>query len=288
MNLAFQAAKGAFKARSEVKSSVAQTVRLSVAVACDCDRELARAARSALRPKTAAVRLYVAGITGQGALPAVHAMTDAAVLIAGTDACAIADLYRAYRERRIPCLVVLGIEAASECARELMAREVQTADMVACDAESLPVALGAWLLEALPDSEMALGTSLSCCQDAQARRVVGEAVRNNALVGALTFLKGADTPAMLACEVAMLFKLAGVYGVGLGRERVAEVAALVAYSVACKQVAALVLRAPLPACVVKSAVAALATWLCGEFARQRMSGLAQTSPATQQTQGDAR
>ncbi len=286
MNLAVQAATGAFKARSEAKSSVSQTVRLSVAVACDCDKGLARAVRAALRPKTAAVRLYVAGICGEGPLPAVHAMTDAAVLMAGADTSAIADLYRAYRARRIPCLVVLGLEGASERAAQLMAREVQAADMVACDADSVGGVLGAWLLEALPDLEMSLGASLACCQDAQARRIVGQAVRNNALVGALTFLKGADTPAMLACEVAMLFKLAGVYGVGLGRERAAEVAALVAYSIACKQVAGLVLRAPLPACVVKSGVAALATWLCGELARQRLSGLAQSRAEDLPKQGD--
>lgn len=287
MNLAFQAARGAFKARSEVKSSVSQTARLSVAVASDCDAGLARAVRLALRPKTAAVRLYVAGISAGGELPVVHAMAHAAVLICGADTCAIADLYRAYTTRRVPCLVVLGLEGASERAGQLMAREVQACDMVACDADSVAGVLGEWLLESLPDLEMPLGVSLSCCQDAQAGRVVGEAVRNNALVGALTFLKGADTPAMLACEVAMLFKLAGVYGVGLGRDRAVEVAVLVAYSLACKQVAGLVLRAPLPACVVKSAVAALATWLCGEFARQRMSGLAQSSRVTQQTQGDA-
>lgn len=288
MNLAFQAAKGALHARGEVKSSVAETVRLSVAVACDCDLELARAVRFALRPKTAACRLYVAGIGGARPLPAVHAMADAAVLISGADTAAIADLYRAYRDRHVLCLVVLGLDAASERAGELMAREVQPDDMVVCDAGTVADVLGPWLLEAVPDSEMALGASLPCCQDALARRIVGEAVRNNALVGALTFLRGADTPAMLACEVAMLFKLAGVYGVGMGRERAAEVAVLVAYSLACKQVAGLILRAPLPACVVKSAVAALATWLCGELARQRMSGLSPSRPGAQQTQGDAR
>ncbi len=280
MNLVFDAAKAAGRARGQVKSSSAKPLHLAVMVGRGCDMGLARAVKAALRPKVASCKLYVAGMGGLAQAPVMHALADAAVFLAGDDAAGCADLYRAYRARRVPCYVLVGLDAdASERARALIAREVREEDLVVCDEGGAAEALGAWLLDALPDFELTLGASFDCCKDAQGRRIVGQAVRNNAMVGALTFLKGADTPAMLACEVAMLFKLAGIYGAPLGRDRLGEIAGLTAFSVACKQVAGLALRLPLPASVVKAAVAASATYLVGNAIQERMRRIASPSPA---------
>ena len=283
MNLAFDAAKGAFKARGDVKSSAAKQVRLSIVVGQGCDLGIAQQVKAGLRPKTESCRLYIAGLSQQGHAPAVHSMASAAILLAGADAAGIADIYRAYREHRVPCLVILGLDDASGRAAALVAREVHAEDVVVCDERTAQGVLADWLLQSLPDAELSLGTCLPCCQEAIARRIVGEAVRNNAMVGALTFLRGADTPAMLACEVAMLFKLASAYGVPVNRDRVAEVACLVVYSLACKRVAGLALRAPLPAAVVKAGVAACATWLAGAAAQRRMRDL--SADSNDQSQG---
>ena len=278
MNLVFDAAKAGVRARGQVKSSSAKPLHLAVMVGKGCDLGLARAVKLALRPKTASCRLYVAGMGGGEQEPVVHALADAAAFLAGDDAGACADLYRAYRARRVPCHVLVSLDAAaSERAQALIAREVHEEDLVVCDEGSAAEVLGAWLLDALPDFELALGASLDCCREAQGRRIVGQAVCNNAAIGALTFLKGADTPAMLACEVAMLFKLAGIYGVPLDKDRLGEVAGLTAFSVACKQVAGLALRLPLPASVVKAGVAA-ATYLAGNVVQGRMRRAAPSSP----------
>lgn len=74
----------------------------------------------------------------------------------------------------------------------------------------------------------------------------------------------------------MMFKLAGVYGMPLGRDRIADLAALAAFSLACKRVAGLALHLPLPACLVKAGVAAAGTYLAGGVARQRMRAASQT------------
>ena len=281
MNLVFDAAKAGVRARGQARSSSAKSLHLAVAVGQGCDVGLARAVKAALRPDTASCRLYVAGMGAQSQAPAVHAMADAAVFLAGDDAGACADLYRAYRARRVPCYVLVNLDdAASERAQALIAREVREEDLVVCDEGSAAGVLGAWLLYALPDFELALGASLDCCRDAQVRRIVGQAVCSNAMIGALTFLKGADTPAMLACEVAMLFKLAGVYGAPLGKDRLGEVAGLTAFSVACKQVAGLALRLPLPSAVVKAVVAAAATYLAGNVVQERMRRAASSSPSS--------
>ena len=148
-----------------------------------------------------------------------------------------------------------------------------------CDEMAVGGMLARWLIETLPDFETMLGAALDCCQDEQGRRIVGQAVRDNAMLGALTFLRGADTPAMLACEVAMLFKLAGNYGAPMGKERLVDVAGLTAFSLVCKQVAGLALRTPLPACLVKAGVAAAGTWVAGTVMQGRMRQAGQVEAA---------
>ena len=280
VNLLYDAAKAGVKARRQTSRAAAKTLRLCVAVGQGCDGGLARAVKRALRPKTASLRLYVAGV-GQGHEPAVvHAMADAVIVLAGQDAAVAADLYRAYASRRVPCLVLVNFDdAAAERARALVAREVSAEDIVVCDEMAVGGMLARWLIETLPDFETMLGAALDCCQDEQGRRIVGQAVRDNAMLGALTFLRGADTPAMLACEVAMLFKLAGNYGAPMGKERLVDVAGLTAFSLVCKQVAGLALRTPLPACLVKAGVAAAGTWVAGTVMQGRMRQAGQVEAA---------
>ena len=134
VNLLYDAAKAGVKARRQTSRAASKTLRLCVAVGQGCDGGLARAVKRALRPKTASLRLYVAGV-GQGHEPAVvHAMADAVIVLAGQDAAVAADLYRAYASRRVPCLVLVNFDdAAAERARALVAREVSAEDIVVCD-----------------------------------------------------------------------------------------------------------------------------------------------------------
>lgn len=264
MNIVFDQVLKAFSARREADGERAAEVRVAIAVARDCDAAEARALRAGLFPQTAGARVYVAAFGAGGTVPPVNGLSDAAVVLAGAGADEAALRYEAYRARGIPCCVVVGAGDGKATVSELVARGVAASDAVACDARrgaGATDALGSWLVAALPDLAGSLAAGFPCCRRARALAVAGEAVRNNALVGALTFLDGADMPVMLATEVAMMLKMASAYGLDLGKERLTEGLALTASAFVLRGASRVALgRIPLPAPVLKAGIAALGTY----------------------------
>ena len=185
---------------------------------------------------------------------------DFASRLGDVDALA-AELARSYRGAGVPCCVLVSDR---DGAAFVAAEGIPAADVVCCDAPGVADALGGWLVGSLPDLAEALGASFACCRRAEAHRVVLEAARNNALVGSLAFLKEADMPVMMATEIAMMYKVAHTYGLPLDAARLKEVGAIVASSFALRGAARAAVRLlPLPAFLVKAAVAAAGTYGVG-------------------------
>lgn len=263
MNVVFDQVARAFSARKSAAAAAdGPEVRLAVMVDDRTPPDLAAAVREALVPQTANARLYIAGFGAAQALPPVNGLSDAAVVVAGSDAALAGELYRCYRAAGVPCCVMVsGREASSACT----GCGVEAADVLACGSADVESLLGSWLVAALPDLSAALGACFPCCRHAQARTVVLEATRNNALVGALAFLKEADMPVMMATEIAMVYKMAQTYDLPLDAGRLKEIAAVVASSFGLRGVARLAVRAlPLPSFLVKSAVAGAGTFAVGK------------------------
>jgi uncharacterized protein (DUF697 family) len=72
------------------------------------------------------------------------------------------------------------------------------------------------------DHVVALGRRYPVVRAAAARRVVYRTAAQNAVIGAMFFLPGADMPAMTLNQAKMVLSLAGIYGVEIGRERAVE------------------------------------------------------------------
>ena len=250
----------AFSSRRQAAADETAQVRLAVAVDLGADRELARAVRAALLPRTATAKLYVAGYGPRGGMPAVNGLSDAAVVLAGPSAVSAAALWRAYGAAGVPCCVLAGPAAARAAAEA----GVRGGDVLACDAAGVAEGLGSWLVGALPERASALGAGFACCRRARALLAAREAARGNALVGALPAFDGADLPVMLAAEVAMLWRIAGAYGLPLDVSRAAELAAVAASSFGLRGVSRAAVRAlPLPAFAVRAGVAAAGTYAMG-------------------------
>lgn len=259
---AFEQVLKGFASRRRAAEDASETVRVAVAVDTGADSGLARAVRGALRPCTATAKLYVAGF-GPGAMPVVNGLSDVAVVLAGPLAGASAAVWRAYGAAGVPCCVlVLSRDLA--VARDLLAAGVSAGDVLVCDGTGAAGVLGGWLVGALPEHASALGAGFPCCRRARALLAVREASRGNALVGALPVLDGADLPVMLATEVAMVWKLAGAYGLPLDASRAAELGVVAAASFGLRGTARAAVRAlPLPAFAVRAGVAAAGTYLMG-------------------------
>lgn len=261
MNKLFEQLSRAFAARSGAERAASGEVRVAVMVAFDAPSGMALSARRGLAPRTARALLYVAGFgePGRGRAAAVNSLSDAAVVLPGGDMALAARLRASYLEAGVPCCVAAGGAAQARAALEA---GVPAADLAVCAGGAEGV--GRWLVGALPDKAAALAAGFPCCRRTRALQVAGEAARDNAMVGALTFLKGADMPAMLATEVAMTFKMASAYGLPLGARRSAELACVAASSAGLRGVARAAVRAlPLPEFAVKSAVAGLGTYAMG-------------------------
>ncbi len=254
----------AFSARRQAAEAGAGEVRLAVMVAEDAGAAFARAVRAALRPQTAGARLYVAGFGARRGTPAVNCLADAAAVLAGSDGARAAALARAYAAAGVPCCVLVPAEAGPDVLATLLGAADDGAAVLVCDAAGAPRALGDWLVAALPDAGGALAAGFPCCRAARGRALAREAARGNALIAALPLFDGADLPAMLAAEVAMMLKMADAYGLPLDWSRLGEGAAIAAASFALRGCSRAACRAlPLPAPLVRAGVAAAGTYALG-------------------------
>lgn len=262
MNVVFDQVAKAFASRKKASSAASDhEVRLAVMVADTVDPALGAAVRAALTPQTGSGRLYIAGFGGE-ALPPVNGLSDAAVVLVGRDSALAAELCRSYEAAGVPCCALVENRSLAEAMSQ---ERVDGSRILVASASDAGASLGAWLVQTLPDAAASLGACFPCCRTARADTVVLEATRNNALVGALAFLKEADMPVMMATEIAMMYKMADTYDLPLDGGRLKEVAAIVASSFGLRGIARLAVKAlPLPGFLIKSGVAAAGTYAAGK------------------------
>lgn len=273
MKIPFAEVKKVLSAGWSASGDEGGEVRLAVSVACDAPLDLARALRASLRPRLSTGRLYVSGFGGALGMPPVNGLSDAALVLCGADVEAAACIYRSYREIGVPCAVVAP---SPQMARDLSVRFGAWGDVLVSTAERVPECVGAWLVGTLEDRAGVLGANFPCCRRARARGVVRAAARDNALVGALVFLKDADMPVMLANQAAMAVRLAGLYGVPLDASRAVDLAALAVWALLMRSCARRLTSAlPLPEFAVKAAVAAAGTYAAGGAAAAYYACLAE-------------
>jgi uncharacterized protein (DUF697 family) len=99
--------------------------------------------------------------------------------------------------------------------------------IVSYDPAEVVSRLGAWLTDTLGSKRLALAHNFAFMRRAVAEDAVKTTAWQNALVGAVTPIAGADMPIMTANQAKMLLQIAAAYGEPLGVERVKELLAIV-------------------------------------------------------------
>ncbi len=141
-------------------------------------------------------------------------------------------------------------------------------------ARSLDEAMGAWVAEACRAKRLAFAWAFPFVRRPLATEVVRATAMQNAGVGLLVFIPGADMPVMTLNQAKMLLQVAAAYGKALDMERVKELAALVAGAFACRGVARKAAGAvPIVGLGVKVAVGYSATLAMGHAAIEYYEGL---------------
>lgn len=214
------------KSGSRFMEERSQPVRIAVLVEVDAPDELIETVRVQLRPTTSAAALQVE-VAELGAAPRLEAKTDVVIALAGSGNVGLREALVGPHQMRVP--VVVG--ALGEAARVgMLADTLQqpTGDVIVREnAEDVLHALGSWIADRLGSKRLALAHNFAFMRHAVADEAVKTTALQNALIGAVTPIPGADMPIMTGNQIKMLLQIAAAYGQPLNVERVKELAAVV-------------------------------------------------------------
>lgn len=222
-----QAVRDLVRSGAKLDEERSRQVLLQIVVEIDAPEELVEALRSRLVPETSRARLAI-GVAGADELLAVEPTADAVIIAGGGLGRYVMTLLAEARKAFIPTVLVCA-GATSEHARIAGKTGHPAADvLVDEDVDRLVgVRLAAWLSEEIPSKRVALAHNFPFLRRAVAEAAVQATAWQNAVIGAVGLIPGADMPVMTANQIKMLLQIAAAYGEPLGPERIKELVAIV-------------------------------------------------------------
>lgn len=222
-------------ASKDAREQREQPLNVAVFVDKDAPEELVEAVRARLSPQTSSARLHIA-VAEPGVLLSLAPDADAVVALLGSGADSMRGSLAEARGHYVPsAALALGTD------RDLVSRRLGHPlldTLVGEDAERLAdEALSAWLADRLSAKRLALATNFAFMRKAVAEESVKATAFQNAVIGVVAILPGADMPLMTANQAKMLLQIAAAYGQPLGSERIKELAAVVGGGFAFRTVA---------------------------------------------------
>lgn len=214
-----------YDAGKRFKEDREKAVRIAVLIEIDAPDALVEAARDAFHPRTANATVNVA-VVEPDQLVRVDARADATVVLVGGGTHlgpTLADL----KERAIPT-ALLALDRDRETLARLLGHPTNDVFTGADAGELLVGPLAEWAMARMPKLHAALGHNFEFMRRAVAKDAVQRTAWQNAAVGVLLFLPGADMPVMTLNQGKMLLQIAAAYGEPLDTARIKELAAVVA------------------------------------------------------------
>lgn len=211
-------------------------VHLVVAIEPDAPDALIEALRTHLRPVTVGARVTVEVVEDRAVHPLQGA--DALIAAAGGGSAPLRQALDAAGLARIPRVVVaLGGGGTVDMLADALGQPL--ADLlVGQDAEDVVGdRLARWLADEVSSKRIALAHNFAFMRRAVAEEAVRVTAWQNALVGTVAVIPGADMPLMTVNQAKMLLQIAAAYGEPLGAERLKDLAAVVGAGFAFRTVA---------------------------------------------------
>lgn len=208
-------------------------LRIAVYVDAEAPQPMVDAVKIALHPQMGSARLHVEAVV-PGEVLIAEPSADAVVALAGPGSTLAPSLDRA-RERFIPTVVLVWGQDRDEAARRLGQPLLDT--LCEDTAEDLIHELGRWLADRLGSKRLALAANFAFVRRAVAEESIKATAFQNAVIGGVVIIPGADMPLMTANQAKMLLQIAAAYGEPLGAERVKELAVVVGGGFALRTVA---------------------------------------------------
>lgn len=208
----------------ESADKVGGALRVDVLVDPGVPRWVALAVKDDLLPRQPGARVDVRALGGAAAP---EEGVDAVVVLAGGNYAAIGSTVEACLGAGVPTAVVAE---SSLDVPELDVPEESDglyALVAASERATLDDALAEWLIGAT-DKHVTMAANFPFCREAETQWLVSRCALENAAVGAVDLLHGADLPIMLGNQLRLLFDVAAANGRGLAPERLPEAVGVVA------------------------------------------------------------
>lgn len=222
---------------AELDAQRSQDVLLQVVVEVDAPEPLVAGLRERLQPETARARLAI-GVAGASDPVALEPSADAVVVAGGRLGGDVRKLLEEARGAFVPA-VVLAVGSPDQHGPIVRTTGHPSADVLVDDdvERLLDKRLAGWLADEVASKRMALARNFPFLRRAVAEAAVRATAWQNALIGTVGFIPGADMPVMTANQIKMLLQIAAAYGEPLGTERVKELLAIVGGGFAFRAVA---------------------------------------------------
>lgn len=198
-------------------------LRIAVFVDAEAPEDAVAALKEALRPQMSTARLHVEPVV-PGDVLVVEDSADVVIALAGPGSTLAPSLANA-RDRFTPTVLLAVGEEKTEVSRRLQHPVLDT--LVDDDAEGLMKLLGKWLADRVSGSRLALAANFAFVRRAVAEEAIRNTAFQNAVIGGVMIIPGADMPLMTANQAKMILQIAAAYGEPLGPERIKELAAVV-------------------------------------------------------------
>ncbi|MDP2234155.1 MAG: hypothetical protein Q8K89_11000 [Actinomycetota bacterium] len=200
-----------------------EPVRVAVFVEIDAPDRLVEAVREHLRPAAANARVHV-DVVGPGDMLIAHEAASAVVGVMGSGT-HLAESIADARERAIPTVVLALASSQDEVARRVSHPLLDT--LVSTEVDDLIADLATWLADRVSSKRLALAHGFAFMRRAVAEESVKTTATQNAVIGVVAVIPGADMPLMTANQAKMVLQIAAVYGEPLNAERIRELLAVV-------------------------------------------------------------
>ncbi len=223
------------RSSTKIREEREKPLRIAIIIEANAPDELIDAVRDRFRPQTAGAKLGLE-VAEPGVSIGFHASTDVVIGLVGTGSGGLAGVLADAREQGLHTVAVgvspRHIEVAERVGHPYADTVAAIDPLTAVDAE-----LASWLVERLAGKRLALAHNFAFMRSAVAEEAIKATATQNALVGAVLFIPGADMPVMTLNQAKMLLQVAAAYGEPLGAERAKELLAVVGGGFALRAVA---------------------------------------------------
>lgn len=232
--------KEVFTSGAEANKKRQELIRVAIFVEKDAPQELVDLAKKELFPQTGTGLIHVSEFE-QATKAEINQMTDLAFVISGQGEEAL-KLYKLLKKAEVPAaLMGMQHDYLADLARSsnLM---VPAEDIISAPGpKELTRRLAQWVIKNADGKELAFAANFPFVRRSYADKIVADTAKQNALVGGIVIIPGADMPVMTANQARMILQIASAYGQELGAARIKELVGVVGSAFALRAVARQVL-----------------------------------------------